>query len=81
MKNKKMFFLKTLRALGILMGVGGAIIGIGNEKLSMENFYISIKIARLLIAGGIITILLSSVFIHFEKYKPPKLLYPLKKSK
>ena len=81
MKNKKSFFLKFLKFLGIIAIFAGAIIGTSNEKLNMENFYSSIKVTFYLIAGGLIAIRISSILISLEKYKLPKLLYPPKSSK
>lgn len=57
--NKKLFFLKFLKILGIIAICAGAIIGTSNEKVDMEKFYYSMKVAWALIAVGLTAIIAS----------------------
>ena len=73
--KKRTFFLNVLAYISIAIGV---LIGIGNEKLQMEEFYSSIKLSGALIAIGFVIIATNS-FLRGLKNKSPELLYPLNK--
>lgn len=73
---KKRTFFRIIAFLTILAGF---IIGIGNEKMPMEEFYSSTKLAWGFIIIGLSIMLATGVLTHLKKYKPQKLLYPLHK--